>query len=161
MAKKEHHFEPTEGVTPFSVIPSEFMTLGKQHIHECMKAQSEMLDRVQDATRSWLEYLRSEADLSAEFTSRMIAARSSQSAATVLLEWTGRHIELTTADAQHLLADTKRIVEIGARLLPGGWPLNNKARGSSTSAAAPDFPSPVSSPSSARPDSSSSSTATL
>jgi hypothetical protein len=160
MVKKEHHFEPTEGATPFSVIPSEFMTLGKQHIHECVKAQSELLDTVQEATRSWLEYLRSEADLSAEFTSRMIAARSSQSAATVLLEWTGRRMELATADAQHLLADTQRIVEIGARLLPGGWLLNGKARGSSTSAAAPGFPAPVSSPS-ARPDSSSSSTATL
>jgi hypothetical protein len=161
MAKKEYHFEPTEGATPFSVIPSEFMTLGKQHIHECVKAHSELLDRVQEATRSWLEYLRSEADLSAEFTSRMIAARSSPSAATVLLEWTGRHMELATADAQHLLADTKRIVEIGVRLLPGGWLLNGKARGNSPSPATPGFPSPVSSPSPTRPDSSAPPTAAL
>jgi hypothetical protein len=27
MAKKEYHFEPTEGATPLSLIPSEFMGL--------------------------------------------------------------------------------------------------------------------------------------
>jgi hypothetical protein len=161
MAKKEYHFEPTEGVTPLSLIPSEFMTLGRQHVHECVRAHSELLDRVQEVNRSWLEYLRSEVNLSAEFASRMIAARSSPSAAAVLLEWIGRHMELSTADTKHLLADTQQIVEIGVRLLPGGWLLNGKARGSSTSAATAGFPSPVSSPSSARPDGSASPTAPL
>jgi hypothetical protein len=152
MAKKEYHFEPTEGVTPLSLIPSEFMALGRQHVHECVQAHSELLDRVQEVNRSWLEYLRSEAHLSTEFAARMIAARSSPSAAAVLLEWIGRHMELATADTKHLLADTQRIVEIGVRLLPGGWLFNGKARSGSTSAATPGFPSPISSPSSARPD---------
>jgi hypothetical protein len=148
MAKKEYHL----GATPLSLIPSEFTALGQQHIHECVKTHAELLDRVQEASRSWLEYLRSEADLSAECTSRMIEARSLPGAATVLLEWTGRHMALAAADAKHVLADTQQIMEIGARLLPGAWLLNGKARGSSTSAEAPGSPAPVSSPSSARSD---------
>jgi hypothetical protein len=161
MARQEYQVEPTEGVTPLSLIPSEFMTLGRQHVHECMQAHSELLDRVQEVNRSWLEYLRSEAHLSAEFASRMIAARSSPSAATVLFEWIDRHVELATADTKHLLADTQRIVEIGVRLLPGGWLFNGKARSGSTSAATAGFPSPVSSPSSAQPDCSASPTSPL
>jgi hypothetical protein len=149
MAKREYHTDQTEGATPFSVIPSEFITMGRQHIHECVKAHSELVDRCQEANRSWLEYLQSEADLSAEFTSKMIAARSIPSAATALLEWTSRHMEVVTVDAKHVLADTQKIMEIGVRLLPGGWLFNGKGRGSSTSPASAAFPSPPSPASSA------------
>src|SRR5258707_4074952 len=135
MAKKEYHTDQTEGATPFSLVTSEFIAMGRQHIHECVKAHSELVDRCQEANRSWLEDLQSEADLSDEFTSKMIAARSIPSAATVLLEWTNRHMELAAVDAKHLLADTRKIMEVGVRLLPGGWLFNGKGRGSSISAA--------------------------
>jgi len=151
MAKKEYRTEQTEGATPFSLIPSAFMTIGRQHIHECVKAHSELLDRFQEANRSWLDHLQSEADLSAEFTSKMIAARSIPSAAAVVLEWTNRHMEIATVDAKHVLADTQKIMEIGVRLVPGVWLFNDKVRGSSISPGAPGSPSPVSPPS-ARPD---------
>jgi hypothetical protein len=149
MAKKEYHTDQAEGATPFSVIPSEFITMGRQHIHECVKAHSELVDRCQEANRSWLEYLQSAADLSAECTSKMIAARSIPSAASVLLDWTNRHMEMVTVDTKHVLADTQKIMEIGVRLLPGGWLFNGKGRGSSTSPPSAAFPSPPSPASSA------------
>src|SRR5258708_13915973 len=136
MAKKEYHSDQTEGATPFSLIPSAFMTMGRQHIHECVKTHSELVDKFQEVNRSWLQYLRSEADLSSEFTSKMTAARSIPGIATVLVEWTSRHMEMTAVDAKQLLADTQKIMEIGVRLLPGGWLFNGKGRGSTTSAAA-------------------------
>jgi hypothetical protein len=159
MARKEYHTDQTEGATPFSLIPSAFMTMGRQHIHECVEAHSELVDKFQEVNRSWLQYLQSEADLSAELTPRMITARSFSGAATVLLEWTNRHMEMAAVDAKHVLADTQKIMEIGLRLLPGGWLFNGKGRGSSISAATADFPSPASPPSSARSDSSASPTA--
>jgi hypothetical protein len=159
MTKKEYHAESGESATPFGVIPAQFITMGRQHIHECVRAQSELVDKFQGVNRSWLEYLQSEADLSSEFTSKMIAARSIPGVATVLLEWTNRHMEMTAVDAKHVLADTQKIMEIGVRLLPGGWLFNGKGRGGSTSAAAAGFPSPASPPSSARPDCSASPTA--
>ena len=149
MTKKEYHTEQIETATPFSLIPSNFITMGKKHIHECVKAHSELLDRFQEANRSWLDHLQSEAALSAEFASKMTAVRSIPDAATVLLEWTNRHMEMTTVDAKHVLADTQKIMEIGVRLLPGGWLFNGKGRGSAISAAAAGFPSPPSPPSSA------------
>src|SRR5215470_16883771 len=151
MAKKEYHTEHMEGATPFSLIPSNFIAMGKKHIHECVKAHSELLDRFQEANRSWLDHLQSEADLSAEFTSKMIAARSIPSAAAVVLEWTNRHMEIATVDAKHVLADTQKLMEIGVRLLPGGWLFNGNGRGGSISPAA-GFPPPASPPSSGRPD---------
>jgi hypothetical protein len=112
-----------------------------------LEGASELVDRRQEANRSWLEYLQSEADLSAEFTSKMIAARSIPGAATALLEWTSRHVELAAVDAKHVVADTRKIMEVGVRLLPGGWLFNGKGRGSSISAATAGFPSPASPPS--------------
>ena len=152
MSKREYHTEQTEGATPFGLIPSELITVGRQHIHECAKAHSELVDRFQAANRSWLKYLRSEADLSVEFTSKMIAARSIPGAAAVVLDWTNRHVEMAAVDAKHVLADTQKIMEIGVRLLPGGWLFNGNGRGGSISPAATGFPSPASPPSSGRPD---------
>lgn len=146
MAKRENHAEQTETGTPFSLVPSGFITLGKKHIQDCVKVHSELLDRFQEANRNWLDHLQSEADLSAEFASKMTTVRSIPDAATVLLEWTNRHMEMATEDAKLVLTDTHKIMEIGVRLLPGGWLFNGKSAASSASATA-SLPCPTSSPS--------------
>src|SRR5712672_910439 len=69
------------------------------------------------------------------------------SAATVLLEWTNRHMEMAAVDAKHVLADTQKFMEIGVRLLPGSWSFDGKTGHSSRSAAPAGFPRPLSSPS--------------
>src|SRR5262249_9324913 len=153
MAKKEYATEQTESAMPFSLTPSNFLTVGKKHLHECVKAHSELLDRFQEANRSWLDRLQSEADLSAAIASKMTAVRSIPDAATVCLEWTNRHMELATVDAKHLLDDTHKIMEIGVRLLPGSWLFNGRGSDSSTSAVA-GGPSPSPPPPSFSPPSS-------
>jgi Phasin protein len=147
MAKKEYHAEHTEMAAPFGLIPSGIITMGKKQLHECVKIHSELVDRLQEANRSWLDHLRSEADLSAEFASKMTAVRSIPDAATVLIEWTNRHMEMAAGDAKHLLADTQKFMEIGVRLMPGGWLVDGKDGYSPTSASPAGFPSPLSSPS--------------
>src|SRR5258708_22508511 len=148
MAKNEYHTDETEGATPFSLIPSAFMTMGRQHIQECVRAHAQLVDKFQEVNRSWLQCLQSEADLSAEFTPRMITARSIPGAATVLLEWTNRHVEIAAGDEKHVLADTQEIMEIGLRLLPGGSLFNGTCLVSSISSATAGFPSQPSTPSS-------------
>jgi hypothetical protein len=132
MARNEYHADRAESVTPFGLIPSTFITMGRKQIHECVKAHSELLDRFQEVNRSWLDHLQSEADLYTEFASKVAAARSIPDVAALLLEWNKRHMETAQVDAKHVLADTQRIMEVGARLLPGGWLFNDKGRGSST-----------------------------
>src|SRR5260370_35109401 len=124
MAKKEYHTDQTEGATAFSLIPSAFITMGRQHIQECVRAHAQLVNKFQEVNRSWLQCLQSEADLSAEFTPKMITARSIPGAATVLLEWTNRHVEMAAVDAKHVLADTQGVIEIDPRLVPGAWPFN-------------------------------------
>jgi hypothetical protein len=159
MAKNEYHTEQMESVTPFGLTPSAFITMGRKQIHECVKAHAELVDSFEEVNRSWLDHLQSEAALSAEFASKMTAARSIPDVAALLLEWNKRHMEMAKVDAKHVLADTQKIMEVGARLLPGSWLLNGNGRGSMISAAAAGSPSPASPPSSARTDCSASPTA--
>ena len=159
MAKTEYHTEQTETTTPSGLMPSAFIAIGRQHIHECVKAHSELVDRLREMNRSWLDHVQSEAELTAEFASKMTAARSVPYVATLLLEWNKRHIEMAKVDARHVLADARKIMEVGARLSPGGWLFNGSGRGSSISVAAAGFPSPASPSSAARPDYSASPTA--
>src|SRR5215470_3935553 len=158
MAENEYHTEQMESVTPFGLIPSAFMTMGRKQFHECVMAHSELVDRFQEVNRNWLDHLQSEADLSTEFASKMTAARSIPDVATLLLEWNKRHMEMARVDAKHVLDDTQKIMEVGARLLPGGWLFNGKGRGSMISTAAAGSPSPALPPSSARTDCSASPT---
>jgi hypothetical protein len=159
MARNEYHTEQTEGVTPLGLIPTAFITMGTKQVHECVKAHSELLDRFQEVNRSWLDHLQSEADLSTEFASKVAAARSIPDVAALLLEWNKRHMEMAKVDAKHVVADTQKIMQAGARLLPGGWLFNDKGLGSMISAAVAGSPSPASPPSSARTDCSASPTA--
>jgi hypothetical protein len=145
MAKREYPTERAETAMPFSLIPLGCITV-KKHIHDCVKAHSELLDRFHEANRSWLDRLESEADLSAEFATKMTAVRSIPDAAKVLLEWTNRHMEMVAVDAKHAMADTQKFMEIGVRLLPGSWSLNGKSGDSSISTAPASFPRPLSSP---------------
>ena len=62
MAKKEYHSDQTEGATPFSLIPSAFMTMGRRHIQECVRAHAQLVDKFQEVNRSRLQCLQSEAD---------------------------------------------------------------------------------------------------
>jgi hypothetical protein len=161
MARNEYHTEQTEGVTPLGLIPTAFITMGTKQVHECVKAHSELLDRFQEVNRSWLDHLQSEADLSTEFASKVAAARSIPDVAALLLEWNKRHMEMAQVDAKHVLADTQRIMEVGARLLPSGWLFNDKGRGSVAPTAPAGSQSPTSAPPSARAERSTSPTATF
>jgi len=106
MAKNENHSEQMEGVTPFSLIPRAFIMIGRRQIHECVKVHSELVDRFQEANRNWLDHLRSEADLSTEFASKMSAARSIPDVAALVLELNKRHMEMAKVDSKRVLADT-------------------------------------------------------
>jgi hypothetical protein len=109
MTKSGHHTEQMESVTPFDLIPSAFITMGRNQIHECVKAHSELVDRFQEVNRSWIDHLKSAADLSTEFASKITAARSIPDVAALILEWNKRHMEMAKLDASMSLPTHRRL----------------------------------------------------
>lgn len=89
---------------------------GKQPSEDLAEAGSQILDRLQDANRVWLERLRQEAALTGELATKLTASRSLSESATVLQDWTAKHIELATEDARRVFSETQKLIDVGTRL---------------------------------------------
>ena len=118
MAKKESHTERPE---------EQFAAMGKKQIDAFVKMQTELLDKFQETNRQWLDRAKSEADLASEFAAKLSAARSIPEAMTACQEWSTRRLEMMTEDSKHLLADSQKFIETGARLMSGGWPAQSRS----------------------------------
>ena len=101
-------------------IAAELAAIGKKRVEECINAQTELLGRLQEKNQQWLDRLQQEANLASEFASKLTAARSIPDAMTACQEWTSQWFEIMTEDSRHLLADTQKLIETGARLMSNG-----------------------------------------
>ena len=108
-----------------NLMPAEFAAMGKKRLEELTKAQTELLNKVEETNRKWFERMQSEANLASEFTSKLTAARSIPDAMLACQEWTSRRFEMIADDGKHLLAGTQKFMETGARLVSNGW-LSNR-----------------------------------
>jgi hypothetical protein len=118
------HTEPYAGATENPSVPDLTLpglaALGTKNIEGFAKAQSELLSVMQDAHRRWFDRVQAEADLASEFTRKVTNCRSIPDAVAACQEWTSRRLELIADDSQHLLTDSRKVMERSARLLSEG-----------------------------------------
>lgn len=88
---------------------------GKPPLEDLAEAGTEILDRLQDTNRLWLARLQQEAALTGELATKLTASRSLSESATVLQDWTAKHIELATEDARRVFSETQKLINVGAR----------------------------------------------
>lgn len=129
MTKESENERVEKSALPYPA-PAEFAAMGKKRIEEFSKAQTELLDKLQETNRHWIERVQSEANLASDFAARLSAARSIPDAIAACQEWSSRRFEMMAEDGKHLLADTQKFMETSARLLSNGWLANR--RGAST-----------------------------
>jgi len=120
MAQMEPDSERTEDSSSSTPIAAELAAIAKKRVEECIDAQTELLGRLQERNRQWLDRLQQEANLASEFASKLTAARSIPDAMTACQEWTSWWFEMMAEDGKHLLADTEQFMETGARLMSNG-----------------------------------------
>jgi hypothetical protein len=126
MAQTENHPWGKEGVLLPNLTLSGLAALGKKNVEEFAKAQSELLNTMQDAHRRWLDRVQSEAALASEFTRKVTTCRSIPDAVATCQEWTGRRLEMMADDSKNLLSDSRKVMERGARLLSDGLFANGR-----------------------------------
>jgi len=129
MVQKETQTGRTEKSSPLSLAPIQLAEMGKKRIEEFVNMQTELLDKLQETNREWFDRAQSEANLVSEFAAKLSNARSIPDAMAACQEWTSRRFEMMAEDGKHLLADTQKFMETGARLVPNGW-LTNAGGGS-------------------------------
>jgi hypothetical protein len=115
MAQKESQSERTEKSPLPHIVHPEFAAVGKKRMEEFVKAQKELLDKLQETNRQWFERMQSEVNVVSDFASKLTTVRSISDAATVCQDWMTRWFEMMTEDSQRLLADAQKFTWRPAR----------------------------------------------
>ncbi len=121
MAQSESQTERSEKFSSYNLIPSESGAASKKGSDELIKLQAELLRELRVINHRWFDRAQSEANLAFDFASKLTAARSIPEAMTACQQWTSRQFEILTDDGKHLLADSQKFMETGARFMPHGW----------------------------------------
>ena len=88
---------------------------GRRRLEDFSEARTEIWDCLQDANRVLMERMQQEAALTAELASKLTASRSFTETATVLQNWTSKHIEMTTEDTRRLFSDAQQMLSASTR----------------------------------------------
>jgi Phasin protein len=121
MADQESQAGRAQKPSSPSSIPSKFDLMGSARIDEFINLQTELLERFQEINRKWLDRAQLEATMASEFASKLASLRSLPEVMTVYQDWTTRRLEMMAEDGKHLLADTQKFIETGARFASNGW----------------------------------------
>jgi hypothetical protein len=101
--------------------PTSLAETGKERAEQAFKLQAEFSKYLQEANKTWLARLQSEASLTSQLVSELAAARSIPETTTAWQHWTKGRIELFAEDSRQLLADAEKLMEAGGRMLGNGW----------------------------------------
>lgn len=129
MAQKQPGGERLEMPLPLNLTPAELAETGKKRMEEILHAQNEFLATLQQANRQWLDRLQTETAFVSEFSSKLGAARSLPEAMSACQDYTRRWFEMMAEDGEHLLADSKALMETGTRLMSNGWATRPDGKG--------------------------------
>jgi len=88
---------------------------GQRRLEDFTDARDKIFDCLQDANRCWMARMQQEASMTAELASKLTSSRSLSETATVLQDWTSKHIEMTTEDTRRLFSDAQQMFDAGAR----------------------------------------------
>jgi hypothetical protein len=121
----------------FSSFPVELVGLGKKRLQALFDAQSKLVDALPALSREWMSCAQAERELSSELLTKLTAARSLPESARAYQEWLSRRMDMFADETRMLLADTQKLVDVGARLFAIDGP-------STGNGAAPAEPKPAS-----------------
>ena len=128
MAQNDPQAERSIKSPTLDLFPAAFAQTGKQRVEDMIELQAEFFNYLQEMNRDWFARMQSEAVMASEFGTKLAAARSFPETVTVCQESTNRRIELLAQDGQRLFADTKKMMEAGARVLANGRSGSPEAR---------------------------------
>jgi hypothetical protein len=80
-----------------------------------------LLEGIQEANRHWMDRVQSEANLAAEYASKLSSTRSIPDAMALSRDWSSQYLQRLAEDGKHLADDTRRFIETGARLFSNGF----------------------------------------
>ncbi len=99
-----------------------FLKMGKDQTEAFVGLQKELLDAYEQASRAWLDRVKSEAELWSQLTTRLSGTRSPTEAAGAYQEWMGEHVKMAVDDGRRLTDDCQHFIEKVTRSFGNGRP---------------------------------------
>jgi hypothetical protein len=100
-------------------VPRELAEMGRQRSEATVQTQNGYFDKLQEMNREWLARLQSEVDLTTDTSGKLTTARSLPEVTTAVQHWAGRRM-VFAEDGRRFIADSQKLIEIGARLFSNG-----------------------------------------
>jgi hypothetical protein len=120
MAQTESRSNGMEKSSLSNLAPTGLAAMGEKRMEEFAKVQAVIFSTLHETHQRWLGRMQSEARLASEFTERMTSARSIPDAMTACREWTSQRLEMMADEGNHLLAESRKVMETGVRFLSDG-----------------------------------------
>ena len=113
--------------TPLSAFPVDLVGMGKKHLQVLFDAQSKLVDTLPALSQEWMSCAQAERELSSELLAKLTAARTLPESARACQEWLSRRMDMFADETRMLLADTQKLVDVGAQLFAIEPPGNGAA----------------------------------
>lgn len=94
--------------------------MGRQRLEATIQTQNDYFDKLQEMNREWLARLQSEVDLTTDISGKLTTARSLPEVTTAGQHWAGRRMAIFAEDSLRFIADSQKLIEIGARCFSNG-----------------------------------------
>jgi Phasin protein len=106
--------------TPAAMMRPEILDMARQKIESLLEVQKEMVHTLESINQDVFNRAKKEAELTAEFITKLTAARSVPDATTTYHEWASREMELLAADGRQLIVNGEKIMQASRRLFSNG-----------------------------------------
>ncbi len=130
MAQSQSGEERTQNALPINLLPTDFAVAAKERIESFVNAQSDLWSTLQEASRQWSDRMQQEANVASDLASKLTSVRSMSDAMTAYQDYASRRFEMMVDDTKHVVNDTQKLMQLGARFLTNGW--LSKGAGTST-----------------------------
>jgi hypothetical protein len=110
-----------------SVLPAEFVEMGKQRVEALMEMQQELFSVFQEINQAWFDRARSAATINSELIAKLTSARTMPETAEAYQQCVGKRMEMMVEDGRRLLADSQKIVNVSSKFLTNGSGHNGSA----------------------------------
>jgi hypothetical protein len=106
--------------------PMPFLEVGKEQTEAMLKMQKELIDAYEQASRAWLERVKSEVDLWSELASKLASTRSVPEALEAYQACAAQRMQMATEDGRRLADECQASMQKIVRSMSGGWPGKSK-----------------------------------
>ncbi len=102
--------------------PESFFNFGRERTHATLGIQKELLETYEQASRAWLDRVRSEVELWSDLANKLSASRSLPDALGAYRDSVAQRLQMAADDGRRMATECQDIMGRITRSLTKGWP---------------------------------------